>query len=176
MNPEISSAIILRIMRSVLHASYRDGRYGRPHEKCGILRGRGHRITAADRTNNVSSEPEIAFEIDPAQLLAAYKAQRKANALQIMGFYHTHLTDDPTPSVRDAEGAASDGMLWLIATSMRARLWRAVPNGSIHGRFEPVHFDLKVGKQLRPGLLDIQHVDYGKDYEIRIEGLPSGLS
>ena len=172
MTPEISSAIILRIMRSVLHGSYRDGRYGPPHEKCGILRGRGHRIITADPTGNVSSEPEIAFEIDPGQLLAAYKAQRKARALQIMGFYHTHLTDDPTPSVRDAESAAPDGMLWLIATSMQARLWRAVPNGAIHGRFDPVRFDLKIGKQLSPGLLEVRHVDYGREYEIRIEEMP----
>lgn len=174
MNPEISSALILQIMRSVRVASYRDGRFGRPHEKCGILRGRGNRVTAADYADNVSLEPEIAFEIDPAQLLAAYKAQRKARALQILGFYHTHLSDDPTPSVRDAEGAAPDGMLWLIATTLQARLWRAVPNGSIHGRFDPVRFDLRIGKQLSAGLLEVRHVDYGREYEIRIGEMPIG--
>lgn len=169
MTIEISSAAVLRIMRSTRIASFRDGVYGPPHEKCGILRGRGERITAVDPAENVSDTPEVAFEIDPATLLAAYRAQRRPRALQVLGFFHTHPSGDPTPSIRDADCAAPDGKLWLIATSLQARLWRAVPDGAVHGRFDPVRFDLKVGKSIKTGLLEVRHVDYGRTYDVRIE-------
>lgn len=196
MSVTISSAIVLRIMRSVHIASGRFrpmtaeeeaqadpdsgvwsregdrliGDFGPPHEKCGILRGRGEQIAAADFTENVSPTPEIAFEIDPAALIAAHRAQRRANALKILGFFHTHLTGDPDPSVTDAEWASPDGKLWLIVTSLQARLWRAVPNGRVHGRFDPVEFDLLIGKRMQKGLHELRHVDYGREYTVTIEG------
>lgn len=156
-------------MRSTRLASCRDGVHGPPHEKCGILRGRGERITAVDPAENVSDTPEIAFEIDPATLFAAYRAQRRPRALQVLGFYHTHPSGDPDPSPRDADCAAPDGMLWLIATDRLARIWRAVPNGAVHGRFDPVRFDLKVGKSIKTGLLEVRHVDDGRTDDIRFE-------
>jgi hypothetical protein len=83
-------------------------------------------------------------------------------ALEILGFYHTHLSRDPWPSQRDADDAAPDGKLWLIATSLQARLWRAVPQGEVRGRFDPVRFDLKIGKRVEKGLLEVQHADFGR--------------
>ena len=162
---EISSALVLRIMRSVWIASDKDGVIGPPWEKCGILRGRGGRITVADWTENVSETPRTAFEIAPAQLLAAYKQARKPRALELLGFFHTHLSGSAWPSERDASSAAPDGKLWLIATELQARLWRAVPEGKVLGRFDPVRFDLKVGNRVEKDRLEVQHVDFGRSPE-----------
>ncbi|MFM9829559.1 MAG: M67 family metallopeptidase [Sphingomonas sp.] len=141
--PQISSALLLRIMRWALLASAS----GLPEEKCGILRGRGERIMRADAAANVSPWPGRKFEIDPAALIAAYRTARRPNALAVLGFFHTHPSDDVMPSVTDAACAAPDGKLWLIATMREARLFRAVSDGAIHGRFDPVEFDLVVGKR-----------------------------
>lgn len=196
MTVEISSALVLRIMRSVglgtvstrpmtaeeeAQTPKNSGLWsphgvrlaietGPPQEKCGLLRGRGERITVADFVANVSPTPETAFEIDPAALIAAHRAQRRPKALQLIGYFHTHPTGSPYPSVTDAHWAAPDGKLWLIATRRLARLWRAVPAGQVHGRFNPVEFDLVIGKRVEKGLLDVRHVDYGHQHAVTIEG------
>jgi proteasome lid subunit RPN8/RPN11 len=152
---EISSALVLRIMRSVRTASLCDGQY-RVIEHCGILRGRDERITAADFASNVSDEPEKSFEIDPAALIAAYRKERRAGGLRVIGFFHTHPDGSCAPSKRDAENAAPDGKIWLIASNEGAILWRAVENGAIHGRFEHVIFDLREGSQVIKGCPGIE--------------------
>lgn len=145
--PQISSALLFEIIRSVTVALGTDDPVGLPGEKCGILRGRGQRIIRADRAANVSPTPQHAFEIDPADLIRAYRGARRRNGLDVLGFYHTHPSGDDAPSSTDAACAAPDGKLWLIAAKGKARLWRAVDNGGIHGRFDPVEFDLVVGKR-----------------------------
>lgn len=109
--------------------------------------GRGGVVRRLAPAANISPMPRTHFEIDPAVLIAAYRRARRAGALTVLGFYHTHLTDDAMPSPTDAACAAPDGKLWLIATAREARLFRAVPDGVIHGRFDPVMFDLVVGKR-----------------------------
>lgn len=145
--PRISSALLGQIMRSVGAGEARDGGDGPPEEKCGILRGRGGHVIRADETLNVALTPRTHFEIDPAALIAAYRAERRRGALAVLGFFHTHPSDDAMPSVTDAACAAADGKLWLIATRGEARLYRAVPHGAIHGRFDPLRFDVVIGKR-----------------------------
>lgn len=147
MVPQISSTIMLAILRSVCIGSFDGTSYGPPHEKCGILRGRGNRITEAMSARNVSPTPTTAFEIDPAALIRAHQLARRRGGLAIFGYFHTHPVGDASPSSRDAAGAMPDGLLWLIASRTEAKLWRAVDNGVVHGRFDPVVFDLKVGNR-----------------------------
>jgi proteasome lid subunit RPN8/RPN11 len=148
MRPEISSAALLRVLRSVWIASHIGGEYGPPDEKCGILLGRGNRVTRIDHTANVAGDPFTTFEIDPAALIAAYRNARRKNGLEVLGFFHTHPHGPPTPSERDAEMAPADGKLWLIAAREGALLWRAVDAGEMYGRFDPVRFDLRIGKRV----------------------------
>ncbi len=108
-----------------------------PVEVCGLLFGTADAIVAARPCRNVAPEPATAFEIDPAQLIAAYRAER-AGGLRIVGCYHSHPSGDPTPSRRDAADAAPNGWWWLIVGGGEAALYRAVPDGAIHGRFEAV--------------------------------------
>ena len=96
-------------------------------EVCGLLLGAPGRIDAVQPARNVAASLSDNFEIDPAVLIAAHRAQRAGGPL-LLGCYHSHPGGDPNPSPRDA-AAAEPGSLWLIVGQGRARLWRAEPGG-----------------------------------------------
>jgi len=102
-------------------------------EICGLLLGRGDRITAVRPAANVAAEPARAFELDPAVLFAAHRAARTGGDA-ILGHYHSHPGGDARPSSCDA-AAATAGELWLVVAGGDARLWRAVADGPLHGAF-----------------------------------------
>ncbi|OQW47654.1 MAG: hypothetical protein A4S16_07935 [Proteobacteria bacterium SG_bin6] len=106
-------------------------------EVCGLLYGRPDTIVAAEACPNVAPTPDRAFELDPAALIAAHRRAREGG-LAIIGHYHSHPSGRAEPSATDADAAVPDGALWLILTAGEARLWRATPDGSWHGRFDPV--------------------------------------
>ena len=81
--------------------------------------------------------PETRFEIDPATLFAALRAERAGGA-KIVGYWHSHPSGDASPSATDAAMAAPDGKLWLIVAGEEVRLWRAIEGGAVHQRFEAV--------------------------------------
>lgn len=102
-------------------------------EICGLLTERG-----VLSCRNVSPQPETRFEIDPAALIAALRAER-AGGERVIGCYHSHPGGIAEPSVRDAADAAPNGWLWLIVgAGGTVRAWRAVEKGAVHGRFDPV--------------------------------------
>lgn len=109
-------------------------------EICGLLFGDAQAITAALPCRNVAADPARWFEIDPAALVAAHRAARTGGP-QIVGHYHSHPTGVAVPSPRDAENAAADGALWLIAAGGVVRGWRAVTDGPVEGRFAAVTLD-----------------------------------
>ena len=180
MRLEISSAILLNIMRMVSNAApgsidkpWRNGDPCPWHEWCGILRGRreddgSEIVTKADDTANVAADPATSFEIDPAALLAAYRRERRARGLAVLGFFHTHPHSSATPSVQDAACAEPDGKLWVIASLEKVLVWRAVPNGVVHGRFVPVVFDLKTGSSIDPGCSGVQWPQPPPGYQVQI--------
>lgn len=110
-------------------------------EVCGLLFGSADRVMAAQSCRNVAGDPRTAFEIDPAQLIAAHRATR-AGGPQIVGCYHSHPSGAPEPSVRDAEAAVPDGSIWLIVAGGEVRCWHAVAGGHRHGRFDPIEYGL----------------------------------
>jgi proteasome lid subunit RPN8/RPN11 len=101
-------------------------------EVCGLLFGDADRIVAAAPAANVADDPADSFEIDPAALFAALRAERAGGA-RIVGHYHSHPNGRPDPSPRDA-AAAEPGRLWLIVAGGEARLWWSLPGN----RFDPV--------------------------------------
>jgi proteasome lid subunit RPN8/RPN11 len=133
MNPVFTSEVLLAVIGAGVDSAT---------EICGILRGDGPNIVRADTAANVAADPARHFEIDPAALLAAHRDARRPGAVGVAGWYHSHPSGDPAPSVTDAAQAAPDGMLWLIVGGNFGRLWRAVPDGARHGRFDPVRFDV----------------------------------
>src|SRR5688500_12883306 len=103
----------IRVSRSVPIGIRRISADCAPREACGLLFGDGDAITGFQATENVAEDPERRFEIDPAALFAALRAER-AGGPRIVGYWHSHPSGDATPSVTDAAMAAPDGKLWLI--------------------------------------------------------------
>ncbi|MBB4152854.1 proteasome lid subunit RPN8/RPN11 [Sphingomonas jinjuensis] len=102
-------------------------------EICGLLIGE-----RAVPCRNVADAPATRFEIDPAALIAAYRDGRRGGPA-IVGCYHSHPNGSAVPSPRDAADAAANGWLWLIVGGDgTVKAWRAVKNGAVHGRFDPV--------------------------------------
>ena len=112
-----------------------------PKEACGLLFGDPREITGWQAVENVAENPERRFEIAPAALFAALRAERAGGA-RIAGYWHSHPSGDATPSTTDAAMADADGKLWLIVAGEDARLWRAEPDGPVHGRFREVRVAL----------------------------------
>lgn len=126
---EISSTLLERMLTEASADAER--------EVCGLLFGTARRITAVRPCRNVASDPAIAFEIDPAQLIAAHRAARD-HGPAVIGCYHSHPGGRPVPSPRDAAAAPPDGAIWLILAGRRAGCYRAVDHGRIEDRFDAV--------------------------------------
>lgn len=94
-----------------------------PHEACGILLGRGTRITEARATANVHPTPATHFEIDPQALIDAHRAARTGGP-QVLGYFHSHPRGRAQPSATDRACAAGDGKVWAILAGGDVTFWR----------------------------------------------------
>ncbi|MCE7798497.1 M67 family metallopeptidase [Sphingobium sufflavum] len=140
----------LRISRGLLDGIVALASKTPGEEVCGLLLGLPPLAAAAPATaagtiesflpaTNVAPDRARHFEIDPATLIRAHRAERDGGPA-ILGCFHSHPGGDPTPSAEDAAQAEANGALWLICAGppWTASLWKAVTNGAVHGRFDPV--------------------------------------
>lgn len=127
MGLRISSCVIELIQQAAAAAA--------PLEACGLLFG-SDGVERASVVANVSDDPARRFEIDPAALFAALKAER-AGGDKVIGYWHSHPSGDANPSATDAAMAAADGKIWVIVAGKALTAWRAGACG-LHGRFEAV--------------------------------------
>ena len=98
-------------------------------EVCGLLFGtEGEAVTAIQPCTNVATDPADSFEIDPASLIAAHKAQRTGGP-GLIGCYHSHPDGAGEPSLRDRESAERQLGLWLIVACNRLSAWRLTRQG-----------------------------------------------
>ncbi len=121
------------ISRSILDGMKKASAAAAPREACGLLLGAGDGIDQFTECANVSDAPEIRFEIDPAALFAALRAER-AGGPALLGYWHSHPSGHATPSRTDAAMAAADGMLWVILGGEDVTCWRA-GNAGLWERF-----------------------------------------
>ncbi len=112
---EISSTLLARLLNEAEKTPDR--------EVCGLLFGTPARIEAVEVCDNVAVDPRRHFEIDPAALFAAIRAERAGGAT-LLGHWHSHPTGRAEPSATDAANAMGDGALWMIVTTSDARVWR----------------------------------------------------
>ncbi|MBW4329498.1 Mov34/MPN/PAD-1 family protein [Stakelama sp. CBK3Z-3] len=161
MNPRISRATLTRLM--VLAGQSPDA------EICGILRGHGDAVRAALATANAAADPARRFEIDPAMLLRCHRLARRPGGFEIIGYYHSHPGGRPFPSATDAAMAQPDGKLWLIVTRDEARLWRAVAQGDMHGRFDAVAFDMPTGNRIDTSLAAVLRSGREDSWSVELE-------
>ena len=131
MGLRISSCVIALIQRAAADAA--------PLEACGLLFG-ADGVERASVADNVADDPARRFEIDPAALIAALRAERGGGE-RVIGYWHSHPSGDATPSATDAAMAAADGKLWVIVAGGALTAWRAGVGG-LHGRFERVAVEL----------------------------------
>lgn len=99
-----------------------------PEECCGLLLGRGGRITEVRPAANIAGDRLRRFEIDPVALLAAHKAAR-AGGPDLIGYYHSHPEGHPVPSATDCENASGDARLWAIIAAGEVKFWRDAQGG-----------------------------------------------
>ena len=119
---------MILITPASLDAIFTQAAEAHPHECCGLLLGEGGRITHAHPTANVHPDPATHFEIDPAALIAAYKAEREGGP-RILGYYHSHPNGRAEPSPTDRASAAHDGKVWAIAANGQVRFFRDGEDG-----------------------------------------------
>ena len=131
----------LEISRDAVHAILAEAAAHPDREICGLLLGHGMRVSRVVPCRNVAENPATAFEIDPAALIAAHRGVRDGKSA-VIGHYHSHPTGAALPSRRDADAAAGDGAIWIIASGGALSSWRAVAGGSVLGAFEPINCDL----------------------------------
>jgi predicted GIY-YIG superfamily endonuclease/proteasome lid subunit RPN8/RPN11 len=127
----------VEIVAEVHAALIAAARAAHPLEACGVLLGRGDRITAAVPAANVHPSPHTHFEIDPAVLIAAHRAARAPGACQVIGYYHSHPHGPAAPSPTDQAMAAGDGRIWAIIAGEEVQCWRDSTDG-----FAPLSFTI----------------------------------
>ena len=112
----------LRISSELLQQLLREAAASPNAEVCGLLIGETfvERIIPAA---NVAEDTRDTFEIDPAILFAAIRAERAGRGT-LLGYYHSHPVGPPTPSDRDTAQAVGDRRIWLIIGKDRVTAWR----------------------------------------------------
>jgi proteasome lid subunit RPN8/RPN11 len=126
---ELSEAVAILIASSLLAEIEARAAASPGEEVCGLLLGDEARIESAPATVNVAARPRDSFEVDPAALFAALRAER-AGGMRVIGHYHSHPGGSSRPSPRDL-AAAEPGRLWLIIGQDPPRLWLATATGFI---------------------------------------------
>ena len=99
-----------------------------PLEACGLLLGQHGLIERAVACANVAADRLTHFEIDPAALIAAHRAEREGGA-KVLGYWHSHPSGRAEPSATDCEQASGDRRLWAIVAAGEITLWRDDPQG-----------------------------------------------
>ena len=118
----------LRISRAI-EAELRDRAAASPdREVCGLVFGTRESVESISVCANVAPDPERTFEIDPAALIAAHRAERGGGPM-LIGCWHSHPNGVAAPSARDLASAARDGHFWLIVTPVALTGWCALADG-----------------------------------------------
>ena len=93
----------LTLPRALYNELLEEARRALPNECCGLLAGRGRRVTRLFRATNALASP-AAYEIRPRELFALFRRMREEK-LELVGIYHSHPTGENIPSSRDRERA-----------------------------------------------------------------------
>jgi [CysO sulfur-carrier protein]-S-L-cysteine hydrolase len=119
------------IARGALDEIVAHARATQPLECCGILVGRGDRITDVVAARNLEASP-TRYLIDPRDHIRARRRAREAGD-EILGFYHSHPASLAVPSARDISEASYPECVWLIVGlrgEVDVRLF-AIADGSV---------------------------------------------
>jgi desampylase len=132
---------MLEITSTALHRIIADANADPARERCGLLFGDDRRVDRAEPCANVAADPARTFEVDPAALFAAMRAERSGGP-RLIGYWHSHPSGDVTPSATDAAMAEGDGKLWLIVAGGEIGIWRAESEAG-ETRFVAVRYQIQ---------------------------------
>jgi desampylase len=104
-----------------------------PDECCGLLIGAGDDVTAAWPAQNIAASPQVRYEVDPRDHVAAVRHAR-AQGLSVVGAFHSHPRTAPLPSPTDRAEALTS-FLYLIAGREPGAPWCAGAFVFIDGNF-----------------------------------------
>lgn len=91
-------------------------------ECCGLIYGIENNATRLELVENIAHNKRTHFEIEPARLIAAEKADREGQEL-LLGYFHSHPGGRLVPSDTDTAMAALDGRYWVIIDSDDVTAW-----------------------------------------------------
>ena len=103
---------MIQIKKELLDDIEAHGKEGFPNEVCGIIlgvseEGKKEVLQVRRGTNLNSDRTHDRYELDPKDLLRAERHARE-NAMEIIGFYHSHPDHPDIPSEFDRERAWPD--------------------------------------------------------------------
>lgn len=138
---------MLKIAKGIFQKIVKHCEEGYPSEVCGLLLGKRSgeekEIREIRRAKNLNTErARDRFELDPADFLAADSSAR-AQAMEIIGFYHSHPDHPPQASQTDAKHAW-EGYSYLILSIRNQRLdqfkvWRLDRGAMQETALEVIH-------------------------------------
>jgi proteasome lid subunit RPN8/RPN11 len=82
-------------------------------EVCGLLGGRDDRAVVAIPIPNAAPTPHIRYEMDRQAMVAAIMQLRR-DRMEVVGVYHSHPHDPPTPSATDIAEATWPDVVYVI--------------------------------------------------------------
>ena len=120
----------LIVTRAVLAALREAAASAAPDEACGLLLGVDGVVNEARSCANLAAAPRRFFEIDPAALIAAHRAERGGGP-SLLGYFHSHPSGSAEPSAEDQRQASGDGKVWAIVGLGEVRFWCDAPQGFV---------------------------------------------
>ena len=130
----------MRIQLHVLAGIAGHARDEAPRECCGLLAGKADFIDEYIRTRNARAS-EVAFEVDPADHIAAMKSLR-TRGRAILGAYHSHPRTPAVPSPTDlAEAHGADFFYVIVSLAGEVpdiRAYRLLEGAFVDVPFVPV--------------------------------------
>ena len=85
---------------------------GYPLEACGLLVGRGSRVTRFVPCTNVAASAKV-YTVDPLEHLRAERAAEE-EGLEVIGVVHSHTHSEPYPSPTDVAQAPDPSWHYVI--------------------------------------------------------------
>lgn len=90
-------------------------------EVCGLVGAREGEPVSHYPISNVSPDPRIRYEMDPAELIGTFRTMREAGE-SLFAIYHSHPSGPLSPSPTDIAEAAYPEAIHLIAGPRQGRI------------------------------------------------------
>ena len=120
---------MLELSRAVLDQVVAHARRDHPDEACGVLAGRGDRVTRVFEMANAERSPTF-YRFDAAEQLRVWRSMDDADEVPLV-IYHSHTATEARPSRTDLALASEPGAHYLLVSTRAAddvevRSWRIV--------------------------------------------------